>query len=682
MHIQTFDFHNSDESPSIEFPAGETLRLEFLNTPEDGERVFTVGLETSAGPLIEGTGDQFLTVSSDVLDTVPENKICKYNLWQRAGAQLDLIAEGRLIRRGSIEPQRPSTRLTAGPTSPMLLIDGDSVMQNIPGTRVFLEQMIGHKYRFPVGYLGALGGDSAQAIYESAPAMLSKIERGKTVVLVGPVGANQTTADDTFAEITTYLDAIFASYLSAGAKVVAVPTLLDGMGVTTQDAKKTALADWVSAYGTGGTVDYDGEAYMVPAHDQFFAVDVTGFDRDTMKDDVSHPNALGSAFLAEAISTVLLNLVDGDVFAETEDVNLLGAGRDFAGSRPATATGVAGTIPAHWDAIRSEGTAQWQCDYAEDGCFTISIDAAVSDSTLTLSMPAVEVNAVEGDVVSFLAEVELMPGATGLKSIGVSAQGASLMTLNPDWAMAPGVYQLRTHDLAYTSAQADQNFQIITRVAAGASLTVTFKRASAFHVGNFDTSAPVPAPSGTATWEASINTALPEQLVYSMNDRTVAATSAIDGIRNTRGAEALTGKRYFECVLGDGVLGVGVGTSAVTALSGGSFGVGRAFWSGSVFFYTGGNVGMGAALVSGDVVQIAVDVDARLIWARRNGAGDWNNSATADPATGAGGLDILGLIGDLYAYGGVNASVGASVTLSGTSEVFVFAAPTGFAPIV
>jgi hypothetical protein len=42
---------------------------------------------------------------------------------------------------------------------------------------------------------------------------------------------------------------------------------------------------------------------------------------------------------------------------------------------------------------------------------------------------------------------------------------------------------------------------------------------------------------------------------------------------------------------------------------------------------------------SGHVLCIAVDLDAQLVWFR-NDSGNWNNSGTADPATGTGGLAL------------------------------------------
>ena len=177
-------------------------------------------------------------------------------------------------------------------------------------------------------------------------------------MLVGPVGANQTPDDDSFQEITSYLDNIYSALLDAGAWVVAVPTLLDGMGIVNQDAEKTALADWVRAYAGGGSVRYEGADFNVEGHERFLAVDTSGFDRDVMKSDVSHPNAAGARFLSAAIADVLLPLVDDDGF-DAGIENLLGTAASFAGTRPATGLGVTGDIPTQWDVARSHGSDTW-----------------------------------------------------------------------------------------------------------------------------------------------------------------------------------------------------------------------------------------------------------------------------------------------------------------------------------
>jgi hypothetical protein len=52
-------------------------------------------------------------------------------------------------------------------------------------------------------------------------------------------------------------------------------------------------------------------------------------------------------------------------------------------------------------------------------------------------------------------------------------------------------------------------------------------------------------------------------------------------------------------------------------------------------------------LIVGSVVEICVDIDARLFWLRVS-AGNWNGSGTANPATGVGGINIAAMTGTLY----------------------------------
>lgn len=189
------------------------------------------------------------------------------------------------------------------------------------------------------------------------------------------------------------------------------------------------------------------------------------------------------------------------------------------------------------------------------------------------------------------------------------------------------------------------------------------------------------ASSAVAPWDAALNTS-PEQIAYSDSDRTASATAALNGIRNIRGNDALTGKRYFEVDLSTFGWGAGVCTSAVTTTTGGTNGVVRSYWTGTLLYRTGGTQAMGFNITTGGgIVQVAVDADARLIWVRRNGAGDWNNTPGADPATGAGGADISGLVGDIYAYAALQNNTSASVVLHGTADRFTYTAPSGFTAI-
>lgn len=50
-----------------------------------------------------------------------------------------------------------------------------------------------------------------------------------------------------------------------------------------------------------------------------------------------------------------------------------------------------------------------------------------------------------------------------------------------------------------------------------------------------------------------------------------------------------------------------------------------------------------STISDGDLIQIAVDINNKLFWIRKS-TGNWNGNASANPATGVGGLDISALI--------------------------------------
>lgn len=175
-------------------------------------------------------------------------------------------------------------------------------------------------------------------------------------------------------------------------------------------------------------------------------------------------------------------------------------------------------------------------------------------------------------------------------------------------------------------------------------------------------------------------TYLTSSILYS-NSNLTAAHDTASGTFYIRGKPtSSTGKKYFEGLVG--------GTSAPTFLGigdfdiaqgGGTAGVNRAGWLASNIQYTGGNQAAGGGLVVGDRVQVAVDLDARLLWMRRNDIGNWNNTSGADPATGVGGLSIAGLDPLVIPVAGLG--VGDAVTLALTSGQWVYTVPSGFGPI-
>ena len=85
-------------------------------------------------------------------------------------------------------------------------------------------------------------------------------------------------------------------------------------------------------------------------------------------------------------------------------------------------------------------------------------------------------------------------------------------------------------------------------------------------------------------------------------------------------------------------------------------------------------------IAAGTVICIAVDLTARLIWYRLGAAGNWNNSATANPATGAGGGPISNQIGaGLGAFPGFwGDTTGEVFTANFGGSAFTGAVPSGF----
>ena len=84
---------------------------------------------------------------------------------------------------------------------------------------------------------------------------------------------------------------------------------------------------------------------------------------------------------------------------------------------------------------------------------------------------------------------------------------------------------------------------------------------------------------------------------------------------------------------------------------------------------------LGGSISPGSVISCAVDLDAGLGWFRANG-GNWNGSASANPATGAGGIAMALAFGPYYVctfLGGAPAGF----TLNSTGP-YANAAPSGF----
>jgi hypothetical protein len=100
------------------------------------------------------------------------------------------------------------------------------------------------------------------------------------------------------------------------------------------------------------------------------------------------------------------------------------------------------------------------------------------------------------------------------------------------------------------------------------------------------------------------------------------------------------------------------------------------FSSGSIFLNGSSQPTNCTAVASSDVIGMAVDIDHKKIWWRKNG-GQWNNNASADPALNISGLDVSAISGPYFPAVEVDVlNKVATVNLGGTP--YTYTPPTGF----
>ena len=167
-------------------------------------------------------------------------------------------------------------------------------------------------------------------------------------------------------------------------------------------------------------------------------------------------------------------------------------------------------------------------------------------------------------------------------------------------------------------------------------------------------------------------------ITLSASDKTATTTSASSG--GVRSSTAITneaaGKWYAEFVVGSTPmprLGIQPTSNSLTATNPGFNTI-----TGNIIV---NNVSVVTSAfttpVSGDVVCVAWDSGAELVWFRLNG-GIWNKNAAADPATGTTGVNVSSAAAgthNLWAFANVS---GASATIRTELAEFTQAVPSGF----
>lgn len=146
-----------------------------------------------------------------------------------------------------------------------------------------------------------------------------------------------------------------------------------------------------------------------------------------------------------------------------------------------------------------------------------------------------------------------------------------------------------------------------------------------------------------------------------------------------------TGKYYWECLFVDNFNNA----CGIAALSTALTGTGTTGALGAAYVNSPGtclvnNVGVATIPVihAGESACIALDLNARLIWFRWTGAGQWNGSGTANPATGTGGLALTFVGAGVAAYAlytSSSATPNGMITANFGDGAFVGVVPSGFA---
>jgi hypothetical protein len=386
--------------------------------------------------------------------------------------------------------------LVVGQSTPRLIVEGDSILAIRPGARDVITGYLGDLVYFPNGWMQAASGQTTADILAGLQATVDLIVPNETIVLMGPMGANQTTGSGTVAEMWPQQSLVFDTLLAAGAVVVAIPTLPDEDSYG-NNAEKDALRDLVYAYQSGGVVSYLGVDYTVTAHANFHAVDIGTPDRGqtgsaaygtgafnpyTMKTDQSHPNMdFGVSYLAMQVRATLRSLVSGSALPVAFDAaNLLGGDWNFPGSATATGTGTTGQRPSGWTVARQSGSGTWTLSKDDAGNLVASITNAPDETILQVSR-LVSFGGVLGDVFDLIAEIEVDPASTEYRGAAASFRGTGGATVagasygTPDFPLL-----LRTSGTPLPGSVGSDTAQITVALGPGGTATFTFKRAAIY----------------------------------------------------------------------------------------------------------------------------------------------------------------------------------------------------------
>lgn len=164
---------------------------------------------------------------------------------------------------------------------------------------------------------------------------------------------------------------------------------------------------------------------------------------------------------------------------------------------------------------------------------------------------------------------------------------------------------------------------------------------------------------------------------------TGSAIASTDNVRSV--ASYSTGKFYCEMLSGAvatsyaHAIGLANSTASLTAGPGSPDVNSIALYDGDTNVYaaggSAGNSGINYVGAASDVVGMAIDIGAGLIWFRVNG-GNWNNNIINDPVTGIGGINVSAVSKPWFVIGQSGAN--AVNTFNFGATAYANTAPSGY----
>jgi hypothetical protein len=181
---------------------------------------------------------------------------------------------------------------------------------------------------------------------------------------------------------------------------------------------------------------------------------------------------------------------------------------------------------------------------------------------------------------------------------------------------------------------------------------------------------------------ATFNGTNSSQVTISNGGRTATLNAAVSDVGARSAATKTSGKYYFEFTCGTlhgascGIItSIGAFSEVMSSATNCTMAIDS---NGNIFSNDAGTGKTIGPYVAADVVCFAIDLTGRLGWCRK-GAGNWNGTAGADPATGTGGVILKPTLAfaPFVVFSG-SVQTGDSFTINCGQVAFVQTAPAGF----